>query len=176
MWMKNSTYRSSCWINVDEPILVEALFGDDQIGDEELCQANPSHSHDLRQHCDQVWKLLSCDKCDSLHQIYIKCISSLYQVYIKFISSLYHVYINVIHFFSHKYYEQAGFVSFKPGILANMGQKQYISQNPPKQIFICPVLIIIMSWLVKIYSVGTQAGVKRRKAYFSTENCSRKTT
>ena len=54
--MKNSTVAPI------DLLLVEALFGDDQSGDEELCQANPSHSHDLRQHCDQVWKLLSCLK------------------------------------------------------------------------------------------------------------------
>ena len=35
----------------------KALFGDDQNGDEEFCRAYPAHSHDLRQHCDQVRKL-----------------------------------------------------------------------------------------------------------------------
>ena len=38
----------------------KALFGDDQNRDEELCQADPTHCHDLRQYCDQVWKLTVC--------------------------------------------------------------------------------------------------------------------
>ena len=37
----------------------QALFGDDQRGDEELCQADPADGHDLCQHCDQVEHLLT---------------------------------------------------------------------------------------------------------------------